>query len=119
MREIAVHKWNETTPAGTVANLSTISIIGILLDTAAKAENLIGFNWARKYQAIIKAANDAEVGGIMILEEAEYKIICGYIDKYTPAIWGRSPDAMYAIELIKNAEKVDTQQKPKPKTKTN
>lgn len=117
MREIVVHKWTETTPSGTVANLSTTSVIGILLDTAAKTERLIGFEWARKYQSIVKAANDAEETGIMILEEAEYKTICGYVDKYTPAIWGRSPDAMYAIGLIKDAKKVDTQPKPKPKTK--
>jgi len=117
MREIEVHKWNETTPAGTTANLSTTSIIGILLDTAARAESLMGFNWARKYQAIVKAANDAEDSGTMILEESEYKTICTYIEKYTPAMWGRSPDAMYAIALIKDAEKVNTQQKPKTETK--
>ena len=118
MREITVHKWNETTPAGTVAKLSTTSIIGILLDTAAKTEKLIGFSWAQKYQAIVKAANDAEKSGIMILEETEYKTVITYVDKYTPAAWGRSPDAMYALELIKDAEKVNTQPKPKAKPKT-
>ena len=115
MREIVVHKWSETTPAGTVASLSTGTVIGILLDAAGKTENLMGFEWARKYQAIVKAVNDSEKTDIIILEETEYKTVCGYVDKYTPAIWGRSPDAMYALGLIKDAKKVDTQ--PKSTTK--
>ena len=117
MREIRIHKWTEMTPAGAPANLSTGTIIGILLDTAAKAEKLIGFEWARKYQAIAKAVNDSQEGEVMFLEEAEYKKVCEYVDKYTPAIWGRSPDAMYALGLIKDSKKVDTSPKPKSKTK--
>ena len=83
---------------------SLILALTTLMNMAEKGDIPAGFDQFRSYSRISKAFDAADKSGFLELEEADYKILKGLLDKKIPAQWAFNKNIVEAIELFMNAE---------------
>ena len=100
MKIINIMKWTGKDQEENEVKEDTIQLISIILNIGAQKENLVGFENMRKIYRISKALDEATDS--IKFEEVDWTLIVDFINKYTPAIWGKNQDIIKAIEEIKN-----------------
>ncbi len=104
MKVIALKKWAEKV-GEEEHKVSTADLVNTIMNLATQQENLKGFENVRKMNRIGSALDAAEKNGRLAFLDEDYDLIKGFVEKYTPANWGRNKEIMDALESIMNATK--------------
>jgi hypothetical protein len=103
MRNIKVNVWTSKLPDGSEDQESLLSALNMLvgLQTQEISKGMTGF---MSFKRIGDAFEQAEISGMLYLEEAEYDILKNLVEKEIPSQWGLNKDLANAFITFLNAK---------------
>lgn len=108
MRTIKIKTWETSLPNGEVEKEGTLMLLNALIMMKRPEEMPKGIEQFRMFNRIGTAFENAEKSGELKLEETEYNLLKGSIEKDIPAAWGMNKNIILAIDSFLNAkEEVD------------
>lgn len=104
MKKIEVKKWKATNSSGEEVMDSNVNLIDFVLTVGSQKEQLLGFSNMRKFRRVSKALDDSEEEGVIELDDEDLELIQSFIEKYSPASWGRNENIMAAVNELMEVE---------------
>jgi len=104
MRKIEIGKWEEPDGKGEKREVTLLDVIKALIGNRKPEQLKGGFDGFRSMNRISKAFDKAEKSKFLELEETDYSLIKGIMEKDIPDTWGLDKNISEAIERFLNAE---------------
>ena len=106
MKKIRLFKWSAQTPEGSTVEDNSINMIEMLLSSAPAQELPRGLEQYKLFARLSAAFEKAKTKDTLELEDADYNLMKGIIEKNIPAIWATNKDLSKAVESVLEAEEV-------------
>ena len=106
MKVIKLFKWQAQNAEGNMVEDGSINMIEMLLSSAPPQELPRGLEQYKLFARLSTAFEKAKTKDTLELEDADYDLMKGIIERNIPAIWATNKDLSKAVEAVLAAEEV-------------